>query len=413
MGGAGRAPAGCYNAPQQQGARMQKNGDSRWSMLGVLFIARTVMGCQFQTVASTAPFLADAFGINFAQLGTLIGLFMLPGIFIALPGGVLGQRFGAKHVTLAGLLLMAAGGALMAAGWSFLVLAAGRLISGAGAVLINVLITKMVADWFAGREIVTAMAILIASWPLGLALGLLLFTPLAAAESWGAVMSLGALLSLASLLMVAAIYRDPPAAGTQPLPALHLNLTPREWLAVSCAGFVWMTYNVGYIVLISFLPSLFTARGVSSAQASSIVSFLGWTLIPLVPLTGYLAERFHRPNLFLVGGLVLAGLASAALPFAEQPIYVFAVMVIVIGAPAGLIMALPAQALRAQSRAAGMGVYFTWYYAGMALLPGAASLARDLTGSPAAPALFAAAMMVLALAGLAGFRRARMPTLTA
>jgi predicted MFS family arabinose efflux permease len=384
---------------------MQGNADSRWVMLGALFVARTVMGCQFQTVASTAPFLTDAFGINFAQLGTLIGLYMLPGIFIALPGGVLGQRFGAKHVVLAGLLLMAAGGALMAAGSSFLVLAAGRLISGAGAVLINVLITKMVADWFAGREIVTAMAILIASWPCGLALGLLLFTPLAAATSWGAVMNLGALLSLASMLMVAAIYRDPPPVGAQAAPAFHLNLMPSEWLAVSCAGFVWMTYNVGYIVLISFLPSLFTAHGVSAAQASGIVSFLGWTLIPLVPLAGYLAERFHRPNLFLVGGLILAGLASAALPFTAEPIYAFVVVAIVIGAPAGLIMALPAQALRAQSRAAGMGVYFTWYYAGMALLPGAAGSARDLTGSPAAPALFAAAMMVLALMALAGFRR--------
>jgi predicted MFS family arabinose efflux permease len=384
---------------------MQGNADSRWVMLGALFVARTVMGCQFQTVASTAPFLTDAFGINFAQLGTLIGLYMLPGIFIALPGGVLGQRFGAKHVVLAGLLLMAAGGALMAAGSSFLVLAAGRLISGAGAVLINVLITKMVADWFAGREIVTAMAILIASWPCGLALGLLLFTPLAAATSWGAVMNLGALLSLASMLMVAAIYRDPAAASAQAAPAFHLNLMPSEWLAVSCAGFVWMTYNVGYIVLISFLPSLFTAHGVSPAQAGGIVSFLGWTLIPLVPLAGYLAERFHRPNLFLVGGLLLAGLASAALPFTAEPIYAFVVLAIVIGAPAGLIMALPAQALRAQSRAAGMGVYFTWYYAGMALLPGAAGSARDLTGSPAAPALFAAAMMVLALMALAGFRR--------
>jgi predicted MFS family arabinose efflux permease len=384
---------------------MQGNADSRWVMLGALFVARTVMGCQFQTVASTAPFLTDAFGINFAQLGTLIGLYMLPGIFIALPGGVLGQRFGAKHVVLAGLLLMAAGGALMAAGSSFLVLAAGRLISGAGAVLINVLITKMVADWFAGREIVTAMAILIASWPCGLALGLLLFTPLAAATSWGAVMNLGALLSLASMLMVAAIYRDPPPVGAQAAPAFHLNLMPSEWLAVSCAGFVWMTYNVGYIVLISFLPSLFTSHGVSPAQATGIVSFLGWTLIPLVPLAGYLAERFHRPNLFLVGGLILAGLASAALPFTAEPIYAFVVVAIVIGAPAGLIMALPAQALRAQSRAAGMGVYFTWYYAGMALLPGAAGSARDLTGSPAAPALFAAAMMVLALMALAGFRR--------
>jgi MFS family permease len=77
----------------------------RWLMLLVLFIARTAMAFQFQSVASTAPFLVDAFAIDFTRLGALIGLYMLPGIFIALPGGVLGQRFGAKNLVLAGLLL--------------------------------------------------------------------------------------------------------------------------------------------------------------------------------------------------------------------------------------------------------------------------------------------------------------------
>ena len=40
----------------------------------------------------------------------------------------------------------------------------------------------------------------------------------------------------------------------------------------------------------------------------------------------------------------------------------------------------------------------------MALLPGLAGMARDLTASAAAPALFATGMMALAIAGLAGFR---------
>ena len=35
----------------------------------------------------------------------------------------------------------------------------GRLVSGAGGVIFNVQMTKMVADWFAGQEIATAMAI--------------------------------------------------------------------------------------------------------------------------------------------------------------------------------------------------------------------------------------------------------------
>jgi len=40
----------------------------------------------------------------------------------------------------------------------------------------------------------------------------------------------------------------------------------------------------------------------------------------------------------------------------------------------------------------------------MALLPGLAGMAQDLTASPAAPALFAGGMMALSLAALAGFR---------
>ena len=379
---------------------------TRWLMLLVLFIARTAMAFQFQSVASTAPFLVDAFGIDFTRLGALIGLYMLPGIFIALPGGMLGQRFGAKNLVLAGLLLMALGGALMGASTSFITVSAGRLISGVGAVLINVLMTKMIADWFAGREIVTAMAILVTSWPLGLALGLLFFTPLAVSQSWNAVMYAAALLALASLLLVALTYGDPPGTPAGSSSGLNLTLTRDEWLFVSLAGSIWTTYNVGFIVLISFLPELFTAHGYSITGAGRVVSFLGWMLIPTIPMAGYLAERFRQPNLFLIGGFLITGLAAAVLPFTDEPIITFSILAAVVGAPAGLIMALPAQALRPQNRAGGMGIYFTWYYAGMAFLPGLAGMARDLTASPAAPALFAAWMMALALAGLAGFRLA-------
>jgi predicted MFS family arabinose efflux permease len=201
------------------------------------------MACQFQSVASTAPFLAGTFAIDFAGLGTLIGLYMLPGIFIALPGGMLGQRFGTKKLVLAGLLLMVLGGCLMGASTSFLPLAAGRLISGVGAVLINVLMTKMVVDWFAGREIVTAMAILVASWPFGLALGLLLFTPLAVSQSWNAVMYAAALMALASLLLMALTYRDPVGMPAGSSSGLNLTLTRNEWLSVSLAGSIWTSYT--------------------------------------------------------------------------------------------------------------------------------------------------------------------------
>src|SRR5689334_13046034 len=86
---------------------------NRWRMRLVLFLAHTVMAYQFQTVPSDGPYFVVHLGMGFAQLGSLLGLYMLPGIVIALPGGMLAQRFGAERVVLSGLALMVLGGALM------------------------------------------------------------------------------------------------------------------------------------------------------------------------------------------------------------------------------------------------------------------------------------------------------------
>jgi len=137
--------------------------DRRWHILGVLFLARTAMGFQFQSVASTAPLLIAELHLGYAAIGTLIGLYMLPGILIAFPGGLLSRSFGDKAVCAAGLVLMIVGGLLLGSAptptWVF----AGRLVSGTGAVLFNLVLTKMTTDWFAGREIVLAMGVVLAS----------------------------------------------------------------------------------------------------------------------------------------------------------------------------------------------------------------------------------------------------------
>lgn len=379
-------------------------------MLAVLFVARTAMALQFQTVASAGPFLIDALAIDFASLGALIGLFMLPGVVIALPGGMLGQRFGARRVVLVGLALMAVGGAVMGMSASFAVAVAGRVISGTGAVVVTVLVSKMVTDWFAGREIVTAMSIAIVSWPFGLAIGLVTYGSLAVTSGWSAVMYFGAVAALIAFALVLLIYRDPPDAPATSAGGFRLGLTRREWLLVLIAGAIWGLFNVAYIVLISFAPDLFTARGYSLPEASGIVSVIGWTLIPSIPLVGSLVERFRRPNAFMLGGCGVAATAACALPFANTPLIALGFLVLAIGVPAGLIVTLPAQVLRPDSRSGGMGVFFTCYYVAMAFLPGAAGLARDLSGSAAAPALFAAAMLLLCVVGLMLFHAAkRMP----
>jgi len=76
-------------------------------------------------------------------------------------------------------------------------------------------------------------------------------------------------------------------------------------------------------------------------------------------------------------------------------------------------MVLPSEVLRRQNRAVGMGVFFTWYYAGMALLTPVAGILRDASGAAGAPLYFAgglefAALLILVLFRLSQ-RRFRIP----
>ena len=68
---------------------------------------------------------------------------------------------------------MLAGSLAMAYATSWNVQIAGRLVAGVGGVMLNVQMTKMLTDWFAGKEIATAMAIFVNSWPAGIAVSLL------------------------------------------------------------------------------------------------------------------------------------------------------------------------------------------------------------------------------------------------
>ena len=67
---------------------------NRWGVLAVLFLVRATMAVQFQSVAAVAPILSANFGVSLADIGILVGLYSVPGVVLALPGGAIGQRFG-------------------------------------------------------------------------------------------------------------------------------------------------------------------------------------------------------------------------------------------------------------------------------------------------------------------------------
>jgi MFS family permease len=375
----------------------------RWLILAVLFTARVVLAFQFQSLAAIGPVLVRSLAIDYGTLGTLVGLFMLPGVLVALPGGILGQRFGDKRMVVVGLAMMVAGGACVALAPSTALVATGRLLSGTGAVLLNILLAKMVTDWFSDRDIVLAMALFVSSWPVGIGLALVLLPPLVDAAGSAVALGSTAAASGAALLLVAWAYRTP--AGLVPAkPSFRLGLNAREWGLSILSGLVWALYNVGFIVVLVFGPSLLTAQGLPVGAAGATVSLVTWTILLSLPLGGYLAQRVNSPDVVMVGCFIALALLAASLPSGLPPLLLCAAFGLLAGPPAGLIMALPGSVLRPGNRSAGMGVFYTCYYAAMAGLVPLAGVLRDATRNAEAPLYFAAAMLVGAAAALGLFR---------
>ena len=365
---------------------------NRWVILAILFTVRLTIAFQFQSVAAVAPLLGKHFGVGIAEIGFLIGLYFTPGIALSLPSGAIGHRFGDKATVLGALTLMLIGSLMMAFGEAWHWQIAGRFLGGAGGVLLNVQFTKMVTDWFAGKEIATAMGAFVNSWPAGVALSLVILPSIGTAYGVKTVFVVVSTLIFAGALLSLA-YRSPPqAASAGPSSArLTLNMT----MALSVAGLIWGLFNAAFAAIFSFGPTMLVERGWGIEKAGSAISIVLWIAVFSVPLGGFLADRFKRPQTMLVAGSLLFALFMLVFAHSSAVISTLVVLGIVAGQPAGPTMSLPARVLDPATRALGMGLFYTLYYAAMMVGPMMAGSAAHWSGSAAAAFDVGAVMLVV------------------
>jgi MFS family permease len=375
----------------------------RWSVLALLFAVRATMAFQYQSVAALAPLITRDLSVSLADIGLLFGLYLAPGIAIAFPGGAIGRWVGDKPVVLFGLAMMIGGGVLMALVPTWEAQIAGRLLAGTGGVFLNVLMSKMVTDWFAGREIATAMAVFVNSWPAGIAVALLVLPAIGAAHGVSAAFLFSAALVAVGALGLAALYRSPPPMAGDIAPSTAMGRAPL--IAVTVAGILWGLYNVGFAMVFAFGPSLLAERGWSVAGAGSAVSIVMWLAMLSVPLGGLLADRIKRHGTFIIAGCIASAGLLLLTTREESVLAVFVALGLVSGLPAGPIMSLPSRVLAPRARAIGMGAFFTVFYAGMVAGPAVGGWAATRAGSAAAAFDVGAASLLACVLFVWIFRR--------
>lgn len=356
---------------------------TRWRILALLFLARIGLGLQFQTLASVGDNLVVAYGLDYADIGLLIGLFMAPGLFLAIPAGYWTKYLSDRDMVVFGLGALAAGGLVSAMATDSWIMGLGRVLAGIGFLFSTLYLTKMVADWFESREIATAMSLFVMSWPLGIAMGQVGYARITEAYGWQVPFQVASIYCLIAALGVLAFYKAPkelPKGG-----AGSARLTMQEWKLILIAGCAWGALNAGYVIYLSFSPKVLENLGHSAFSAASIVSIASWVMILSGAVCGRIADRTGRGMMIVVTCMSVAVLSLALLGLPGAGIGASLLFGLIGMAPAGIIIALSGQAVRPQVRSFCMGIFLTVYYAFLMLTPPAAGTILDKTGNPQAP----------------------------
>lgn len=359
----------------------------RWRILALLFFARIGLGFQFQTLASVGDNLARAFGLDYAQIGLLIGLFMAPGLVLALPAGFSGRYASDRVLAGTGLVALTIGGVVSGLAADVWTIGLGRVIAGAGFLFATLYFSKMVADWFDGRELATAMSVLVMSWPFGIAMGQVGHTWLTQVFDWHAPFLVAAAYCGLAALAVLLLYRPPhdlPRLKT----AAVLALTGQEWHLIICAATAWGVFNAGYVIFLTFGPNMLVSLGRPVISAASVISVGSWLMIVSGTMCGIIADRFGRRDTMLLVCMTSAVIALFLLRVPGGGLPASLLFGLFAMAPAGVIMSLAGQAMRPERRAFGMGVFYTVYYAIMTAAPPISGAIYDVRNHPGDALLF-------------------------
>ncbi len=289
---------------------------------------------------------------------------------------------------------MAVSAAVLGAAEGFAVALVARIVGGVGATIVALVATKMTTDRFDGREIVLAMSILQVSWPFGAMLALPIQAHIAQLWGWPAVMISGALCAGAALCAFALVSE--PSEQKQRTVTGRSRLPGGVLVQVVIAGTAWGAMNLACVLFFSYAPVLLVAQGSSSTAAASLTSLAIWFTIVSIPSGGYLVHRSGRPIAAIVVCSLVAAAALALFVAEVHPTISCMVFGVFVGPLSGAILSLPSKVLAPRDRALGFGVFYTCFYALMAVGPLAAGYLQDVWGSPSAALIAGAALLVAA-----------------
>jgi cyanate permease len=216
--------------------------------------------------------------------------------------------------------------------------------------------------------------------------------PVAGAFSWRVAVHMAGLAAALGLALIVALYRRPPDATAAPA-VPDPRIARREVRLAVAGGITWGALNAALLVFLGFAPGLLIAGGASVGQAGAVISLTVWVTLVSIPLGGQLVDRLGHADYVIVFGAVATALCIGALPGFGAPAFWCVMIALALAMPPGAIMALLPRTVRPETLATAFGVFYSVYYAVVALAQPAAGFVRDRAGTADSPVVFAALLM--------------------
>jgi predicted MFS family arabinose efflux permease len=321
----------------------------RWIVLFSCFLAFVAYAFVFQSMPPLLSQAAMEFNISEAQAGLLMSSAVVPGIILALPTGLIVNKYGFRRLGFVSILLIAAGSLITALADNFSTALLGRSVLGVGGAFIVVGTPALISQWFDRKELGKAMGLYATNMPVATILAFPVATVLAQSyNDWHYPFYVGTLLAAAvAFAFVFAVREGPLGDHTESTgaPEIRHALGNSE---VWKASLVWMFFNGAAIAYLSWAKTLFEShKGLPSFEASVFASVLMYAAVFFVPIFGWASDKTDKRKLFLVGGSI--AMAAALMTTSVASGVTLLACVIMLGITAAIVppvvMTIPSQNL--------------------------------------------------------------------
>lgn len=381
-------------APESQ----QPASRYRWAVLFASVLAFTMYAYALQSVPPLLQQFQAIFDVNAATAGLLMSMVVIPGIILALPAGIIINKYSFRKIGFLSATTIGIGSLIMALSLSFPMALLGRFIIGLGGGLLGVGTPAIVPQWFEHQEMGRAMSVFAIGMPAGTVAAFFSAPILSQSFGWQSLFYVGALVSIISAIFFWVTVRDGPLKGdsTAKVSDVWQTLTNRE---VWKASLVWMFFNMAAIGFLTWAPDLFVAfKGLTPLNASVFSSLIMVSIFFFIPIIGYVSDRSGMRKPLIIASLALMALILYVMTYLNGTS--LAVSVIILGSAASsvppLIMAITAQTLPPKLASMSFSTVALWQNIGIALIAPIVGYILGITNS------FSATFLVLSIFAVFG-----------